>query len=245
MLDAAVKAALEDIKRVWDDTETVIKRAERIRGQVVEPAINELRYAGRRLVDAMAVSEAAGLDAEARKQFDSFVMDCLFRCYCAQHDAFDASILFVQRVIREYENEFGLALIHKQFPWLVDLKAKVFEADDLIVESRKDRGRRSEIYRALADDHLPTIVLDYRKLVSSRDALIALFIEYDKGTRKETRRFWSMLWITVGAAVLGAVVAAVLTVYLTLKYLPPFEVDNAAKPSAVGATPDAARPQKP
>ena len=118
MLDAAVKAALEEIKRVWDETEIVIKRAERIRAQVVEPAINELRYAGRRLVDAMHLADTAGANAKDRETFDSYVRDCLFRCYCAQHDALDASILFVQRVVREYETEFGLPFIHNQYPWL-------------------------------------------------------------------------------------------------------------------------------
>jgi hypothetical protein len=221
MLDDAVKGALEKIRTVWDETEDVIKRAERIRAQVVDPAINELRYAGRRLVDAMHLADVASIDPQSRLTFDAYVNDCLFRCYCAQHDALDASILYVQRVIREYEIEFGQPLILKHFPWLTDLKSKLFEADDLIIAARKDRGRRVDIYHTLSNEILPAIVTDHRRLAVSHTALVALFEEFDKGKKTDKSRFQIMLWSTIGAALLGAIVASILTVYLTLKFMPP------------------------
>lgn len=234
MLDSDVKESLGNIKAVWDRTELIIKRAERIRGQVVEPAINELRYAGRRLVDAMHLADEASAGSSARKNFDSFVQDCLFRCYCAQHDAFDASILFVQRVIKEYETEFGLSLMHKQYPWLADLKAKIMEADELIITSRSERGKRYDVYQDLADNFLPGIVGDYKKLVSNRESLKALFEEHDKENKKENGRFWTLVWVTISAAIIGGVIAAALTVCFTVEFTPTAPPSVASSPSTGG-----------
>lgn len=70
----------------WDKAEHAIKLAEQVNGQVVNPAIYELRYAGRRLIEADQL-EAKGDLEEAAKRLGDAQMDCMR----ARHDAVDAA----------------------------------------------------------------------------------------------------------------------------------------------------------
>jgi len=79
---------LTQIRREWDKAEHSLKIAEQVGNQVIFPAIKELRYAGRRIVDALAECASGGDANKVRALLD----DALFDCYRARHDAVDASI---------------------------------------------------------------------------------------------------------------------------------------------------------
>lgn len=236
MFDAEARAALAEIAILWDKTERVIKTAERLRAEVVQPSINELRYGGRRLVDAMLVADQAATDEAALKKMRDFIQDCRFRCYCAQHDAFDASVLFVQRVIREYEVEFGIAIIARHFPWTVDLKSKIADADELIVSSRAERGKREEVYNELSDQYLPYIVQEFRKLLTNKDALVELIKEQDRRDRRDIGRFNLNLWVSSAMVLVAAVVGAAFTIWFERATKDPPNVAEAAVPHASAPT---------
>lgn len=200
MFDEAKQAALADIAHEWNKAEKLIKQAERLRGEVVQPSVNELRYAGRRLVDAL--QESLKPDGDQAK-FDGFITDCQMRCLCAQHDAVDASVLFIQKVIKEYEDEFGLGLMIEKFPWLADTRARLAEMDDIIIDCREKRGTRCEGYDQLADDHLPALVLDIRRLLTNRQALEELVSEKAERDARDAGRFKINIYMAIGLAVLG------------------------------------------
>ena len=88
-MDEATRATLREIATEWDKAEQLMKLAERLRAKVIHPSVNELRYAGRRLVDALNVADDVERDEEKRRDFGRFIGDCLFRIHCAQHDAID------------------------------------------------------------------------------------------------------------------------------------------------------------
>jgi len=52
-MNDAVKASVESLIALWNSTEKVVKEAELIGGALIQPSINELRYAGRWLVLAL------------------------------------------------------------------------------------------------------------------------------------------------------------------------------------------------
>lgn len=79
---------LAQIKVAWDKAEQAIKRAELVCGEVVTPAIKELRYAGRRLADGLEAVASGTVTPET----NGFLRDALFDCYRARHDAIDAAI---------------------------------------------------------------------------------------------------------------------------------------------------------
>ena len=57
MNDSAFIESIAGPYREWNEAETWVKKGENINGAPVIPAINELRYAGRRLVDALAAHQ--------------------------------------------------------------------------------------------------------------------------------------------------------------------------------------------
>lgn len=203
-MDDTSYSALEKLSAEWNKAEGLMKLAERVRAEVVFPSVNELRYAGRRLVDAWVVIPKLADDPSLRTDFDSFLKDALFRCYCAQHDAIDAAILFIQAAVDEYEKEFGISLLMTHFPEVADLRLSLREADQLIVSSRKERGKRAEEYDRLAVDHLPTITLVYSKIMSNRSALESLVADKAKADRRDSWRYrgnlaWGAAFVVIGA----------------------------------------------
>lgn len=200
-----VRAALAVVSVEWDKAEKLMKLAEKVRAEVVLPSVNELRYAGRRLVDAWLMFADAEVDEAKRKEFDGYVKDAVFRCHCAQHDAIDATVLFVQSALNQYESDFGLGPLTQHFPDVADLRLSLAEAGDLIVSSRGNRGQRAADYDQLAATHLPTITLTYRKIQTNRAALEALVAQGLVDKSAESRRFrWGIVWPVIIAIVSAA-----------------------------------------
>jgi hypothetical protein len=210
-MDEKTRATLREIAIEWDKAEKLMKLAERLRAEVIQPSVNELRYAGRRLVDALNITDEIEGDESKREQFDRFINDCLFRVHCAQHDAIDASVLFVQRAVQEYEAEFGLVLLITHFPAVAELRAAMAEADGVIVSSRQYRGNRAQEYDKLALNHLPTIITVFNTIATNRMSLEALV--RDRST--QNRRFhWTNAFIII-AAIIGAILGAFLLNWLS------------------------------
>ena len=76
----------QSVADAWDKAEHAVKLAEQVNSQVVNPAIYELRYAGRRLIEAYQLELSGDLKGCA---------DCLknakMDCMRARHDAIDAA----------------------------------------------------------------------------------------------------------------------------------------------------------
>jgi len=209
-MDEATRAALREIAVEWDKAEQLMKLAERLRAEVIQPSVNELRYAGRRLVDALNIADDVEGDEAKRQEFARFVNDCLFRVHCAQHDAIDASVLFVQRAVSEYESEFGLVLLITHFPEVADLRTSLVEADNVIIASRQHRGTRAVEYDKIALNQLPIVITIFQKIATNRASLEALIRE----KRSEGRRFHWTNGTSIAAALVGAIVAALLGAWI-------------------------------
>lgn len=53
---------LKSIQEAWDEAEHAIKLAEQIQQEIINPSIYELRYAGRRIVEAFKLHSAGDTD---------------------------------------------------------------------------------------------------------------------------------------------------------------------------------------
>lgn len=213
------------IANEWDRAEKVMKLAERVRAEAIYASVNELRYAGRRFVDALrAEHDPNGLEPD----LETCCSEALQFCYRAQHDAVDATILFVQRALNEYESEFGLALLMQHFPSVAELRAKLHEVDDIVISSREDRLKRRATYNDIIDNQLPSIVEGYRLIHGNRSALEQLAAdtlaaeqrreqaaEQERQAREDAEkraanRFWTAQTIAIFAALGGALVSFIL-----------------------------------
>ncbi len=195
MCDPDVRDTLRRATVQWNRAEGAIKLAERLRGEVVIPSINELRYAGRRLVDAMslAVGTMPSDDTEIitiKGNILAFTREMEHNCLRAQHDAVDAAILFIHRRIDKILDEFGAALVVHFFPDFVKLRSDMRIVDQFMVSSREERHKRSDYYGNLIDIYLPKVITLYDSMVSSEDLLKGHMEDVQKKGR--LRKIWTI-----------------------------------------------------
>ncbi len=156
-----------DIRREWDTAEEVIKVAEQVTADVVIPAIMELRYAGRRLVDALN-AHANGCSGD---EICALVEDARFDCHRARHDAIDAALTQMAIDTDNLARQVGYDVVHNSFPDFVNFVERLDEARTSIVKSRGNRADRNAIYTAISSGDFPGLVQDYKALRRSRTVM--------------------------------------------------------------------------
>jgi hypothetical protein len=148
----AVEQAESDLSREWSAAEQAIKIAEVITISGIAPAVMELRYAGRRMADA--------LEAETPEIKERLLRDAAIHCQRARADAVDASIV----VMRDATNRLSLKnLSDADRDTLIQLRTKLADAFDIVVSSRRSLEHRGEQYADL-EALLPELFALYRAL---------------------------------------------------------------------------------
>lgn len=194
---------LERVANQWNLAEQRIKTAERLNGEVVFPAINELRYAGRRLVDAINLTNTDDGSDSTDESVRTFVNEVEQFCLRAEHDAIDASILFVHQRVEQLVENFGILTVTQYFPKYAELRKKIDEVDNFITSSRKDREQRPETYRDIAENYLPTIISLYKEMEYSEEAIKSAVEEARKEQEKSDKHYNFMKRLTIVSVILG------------------------------------------
>ena len=196
-----LRSRLSAIGRRWNVVEGRIKEVQNINNAVFIPAINELRYAGRKLVDAWSIYEDQSLDTNTRRaNVEKAVTVVEQYVENAEHDVTDAICVFLHLKIRDLIERYGLSLIREYHPNIFELIAKIDEINDIIAESRRNRTRRNEIYDNLETDYVPILKEKFEALRFSEKTM-----EMDRiiRSRKAKARF-TMECVLFVLAVLGA-----------------------------------------
>lgn len=183
---------LAEIRREWDKAEETIKKAEQVCGKVVTPAIKELRYAGRRLVD-MLNGLVAG---EPKKEIENYLADAVFDCYRARHDAIDAATSQMAKDLRLKREYLGLDNVLKVFPAFPQLWAELNDVKAKIAESRKNRTDRNAIYATVDATDFPGLVRMYESLMESEPLMRSL-------AKRERRNLFASYSIGIVGIILG------------------------------------------
>ena len=181
-----------EIAAEWDDAESVIKIAEQVSGKVVLPAVAELRYAGRRLIDA--INAALG-DAEP-DEIKSYLHDALFNCHCAKHDAMDAAFSQIAITLELMVKKLGYENILAAYPGFAGFYSEFEIARSRIVNSRKNRQERLPIYDEIKEIEFPEIVSEFTKIKISEKIMKAL-----------AAKSKSKLWISYAVAGISLILA--------------------------------------
>lgn len=145
-----IEPLIQEVVVAWNEAERVIKKAELLDSKVVMAAINELRYAGRRIADAILA--ANGNNHDDGKTAVQYIQDAHFRCLCAQHDAVDAALFFLNRRIDAIENTFGFGTITKYFPDYTNFLAERDAVAGLVERTRADRTQRATLYKEIVGE---------------------------------------------------------------------------------------------
>lgn len=162
---------LVDITHRWNRCEGLLKISERLRGEVNLPAINELRYAGRRIADALVIMTDEVADEDAQEQARAFLREAHLFCMRAEHDCVDAIALYVHEITKEYDRLYDRDLLNECCPSLRGYFQRKRMIDALIVSSRENREARDETYQQIIRDHLEELVALATELDEAKDRL--------------------------------------------------------------------------
>ncbi|MEA3008860.1 MAG: hypothetical protein QOJ91_552, partial [Sphingomonadales bacterium] len=154
---AGLFSAIQD---EWDRAEEVIKLAEQVTAHAVIPSIQELRYAGRRLIDALH----AYTSGEPIDRVLALLEDARFSCHRSRHDAIDAAISTMGIDSEAIARQMGYDIVHSSYPDYVNFLRRLDEVRRAIVTSRGRRSDRDEIYAAITAGDFPGLVQDYKDL---------------------------------------------------------------------------------
>ncbi len=144
----------------WNKAKKAIKLAENIDGEVVIPAIFELRYAGRRLVEAWT-SRSSDIDTSL-----ALLKDAKFDCHRARHDAIDAATSKMVGDMNVAVEFLSAGVIIKLFPSFSEFYGSLLEVRERIAISREDRQNRDKIYDTIQNVDLDRLATLYRQFKS-------------------------------------------------------------------------------
>ena len=174
-----------------------MKLAEQVTGRPSTPSINELRYAGRKIIEA-AKASATGDEASAKDLLRDARMDCLR----AQHDAVDVAVALMAENVAVTTRQVGMERTAAAFPEVGDFIMKLSSAQQVIADTRADRDERRLRYETLLTADLPVLKVSFDKLKACQPYLI------DDVRQARRREFFGY---AVGAAgVLVAILALIL-----------------------------------
>ncbi len=164
------KELLAEIRNEWDQAEEVIKRAEMVTGSVIIPSILELRYAGRRIVDALNGMATNTIP----EKITELLQDAKFDCHRARHDAIDAATSKIASDIDTMGRRLGYQAILKAYPEFGNFSRQLSTVRQKIVESRGDRQSREAIYAALEQSEFKDLVNAYKAVQAADPIMKAL-----------------------------------------------------------------------
>ena len=151
------------LREDWMKAEEVLKIVERMKNEAFLPSINELRYAGRRYVQA----EMSYLSkSENDWTIHVHLIEAIENCKKARHDCIDSAINFIHERIETTTMLAGYKVVMKKFPHIGDIWKEIEDIDRRIIKSRKDRKNIDDEYENIKRTHLKKVVnlyLDFKK----------------------------------------------------------------------------------
>lgn len=180
-----LRKQLTDVANGWRDLEERIKLCEQVQAAVDIASINQLRYAGRRLVAAMT-NLANGDEENCQKN----LLMAFSYYHNAQHDLTDALVGFYNIQFRYLAKRYGQSVVESQATYQ-NVSRVMNNAMDLIKQSRRHMDQpRHDIYN---------------KLVDHSDALIAAYSDFVSMDSELDRRKRADIRLTVAAIAVGVI----------------------------------------
>jgi hypothetical protein len=184
-VDDAIKKLIEQ----WNIAEQRIKKAEQVRAnEVVAAAIFELRYAGRKLIDASSLLLSGSDDPGVKVRVLEYLADAAEDCVKAKHDAIDAMLDFITSWFDRTEGKLGLSAVQRFFPNYIEITGKISTIQDRIADSRADRTKlRDSIYNEIEKEGYDEILALYRTMQLS-EARVQAEVEAETEAKERFER---------------------------------------------------------
>lgn len=178
----------------WNKAEEDIKIAENVCNNIIIPAVKELRYAGRRVIDALQKSAKGDTEGATR-----LLGDACFDCHRARHDAIDAATSKIALDIEVMIKKIKYESILPAFPEFHKLVANLNNVRSRISESRGNRESREAIYSLLEASDFAALVRQYNDLRAAEPIMIKL--------AKRSRGRDALAVVGLVAGVIGTIVS--------------------------------------
>lgn len=141
-----------------------MKETELITGGVYTPSIKELRYAGRRLADALR--EFRKPDGNFVKARDDLI-EARENCRKARDDAIDDARATIVTELDALVEKGELHNVLKAFPKYEEFRSAIRAVDEAIIKSRHDRNQLDQIYFDIFKNNLPILKAFYQDFSAS------------------------------------------------------------------------------
>jgi hypothetical protein len=169
---------LSEIKSEWNKAEEDIKLAEQVCLKVVTPAVKELRYAGRRIVDALHYIKL-GTDKD---KILEFLVDAKFDCLRARHDAIDVATAKMAIDLEIMVKKLGYEAILLAYPNFSTLRKELNRVRSLIAKSRGQREHRENVYSGIETTDMEGIIKLYNEMNAAEPIMQAFVSKSRKHT---------------------------------------------------------------
>jgi len=149
------------VTELFAQAEEKIKQVEKISRELPYPAVNELRYAGRHLLDYLASGEPGQLTQAEN------------HCKRAIYDAVEAGVTFQLLKIQTFSDDFKMLPLKDHIEGYPALRVEINRAKALVIESKPEDQHKAEYYEACSR-HLERLTEIHEQLEAYRDDLIAV-----------------------------------------------------------------------
>ena len=150
MDDSCFLSRFSKLKDSWVIVEDLIEKAKKVHPFIGTAAINELRYGGRKVIDAFIAYQQHDNDNNINEHLIEAELDILK----ARHDVIDETVNFCNANFREAREIIGGRDIQEISSASKELLSKINEMQKSIQESRAKREDREEIYKTIGNNML-------------------------------------------------------------------------------------------
>jgi len=214
MTSAKLRNELEELLDYWAKIEGKVKDAEHLAQGVIVPAINELRYAGRRLLMVASIVSQKTISKEQTQRIKEELIKARQYLQNADHDVSDGILTYMNQ-LREYaDSEIGHEVIVKYFNDYTVLKKRLKEGISATIEARSNLAERPEIYKGVYETAISELRLMHDDFLQALAKGKREFLLAQRNAQMEriASRIVRAIQVSVGFI---ALIAAVFTIITT------------------------------
>ena len=176
-------------------------------------AVNELRYAGRHLLDGLNTQDSDELDKQLRRAED--------HCERALYEAYDSAIYYHFAYFHSFKKDYSRIPISDTLPDFISMEETILKAKKFLETARQDEDNRQDYYEQAASiyDEINQVTT---RLQAARDELNKKVMEYNRGLESQAnaqvgRVLATKITVIIGVAtiVTNVVVALVRIIWLS------------------------------